>query len=114
NSPAEKAGLKRNDVITGINGKGVKSLEDLREGLRKGGAGKEVALQVMRGKEKLTLKATPSEAPGGLRIVPRDGVPSGIELQFDPERGRIRALERRIEELEKRLKKLEGSGRSGN
>jgi len=114
NSPADKAGLKRNDVITAVDGKAVKTLDDLREALRKAGPGKEVTLQVMRGKEKQTLKATPRERPGGIRITPRgDGVPSGIEVPFDlPGGSRIRELERRIEELEKRLKKLEGSGKS--
>ena len=57
-SAADRAGLKRNDVITAVNGAAVKNAMDLREAFRKAGTGKEVTLQILRGKEKMSLKAT--------------------------------------------------------
>jgi serine protease Do len=63
NSPAEKAGLKRNDVITSIGDKTLKNAADLREAMQKAEAGKEITVHVVRGKEKMTLKATPRNNP---------------------------------------------------
>lgn len=108
NSPAEKAGLKHGDVITEIGGKAVKEPDQLSEMIHQGGAGKELSLTVVRGKEKKTLKATPqsgdasfygSSAAGGFN-------PQDTGSMMDSGR-RIRELERRIAELEKRLQEME-------
>ena len=108
NSPAAQAGLRPDDVITGIDNQPVTSPEDLQEAIRKAVPGKKVALQVVRGEEKLTIKATLRESPFG--FFPMPGVERfpkiDVEPMLDPDR-RIRELKRRIEELEKRIRKLE-------
>jgi S1-C subfamily serine protease len=108
NSPAAQAGLKRDDVITAVNDRAVKASEDLREAVQQAGAGKEVTLQVVRGEEKLSVKARLRggrfgffPTPGGEPLPGMD-----IESMIDPAR-RIRELERRIDELEKRVRELE-------
>ncbi len=57
NSPAARAGLKRDDVITAVDDQPVKAPMQLRHVVQKAGPGKEVPLQVVRGKEKLSIRA---------------------------------------------------------
>ena len=57
-SPAEKAGIKVNDIITKFDGQKVAKFEDLSSLVSKKKPGEEVALEVQRGEETLTLKAT--------------------------------------------------------
>lgn len=98
NSPAAKAGLRPGDVIIKADAKDVASNNDLRDAINKVGAGKEITLKVVRGKETKEIKAQLAEAPEGRR-----GPPS-----FPPEpRGRAQQLEQRIEQLEKRVQELE-------
>lgn len=107
-SAADKAGLKRDDVITALNDRLVKEPMELHEAVANAGPGKEVTIQLARGKDKMTMKATLREAPLGL--FPARGVepypPVGFGPVFDPAR-RIRELERKVEELEKRLREME-------
>ncbi|WP_417912651.1 RIP metalloprotease RseP [Candidatus Electronema sp. TJ] len=58
NSAAEKAGLKKDDIVLSIDDKEVKSWEQVSSSVRDSG-GKELALRVRRGKEELAIKATP-------------------------------------------------------
>ena len=55
-SPADKAGIKENDIITAIDGKELSGDEDLSDDLRHFKVGDVVTLDVLRNKEKLTLK----------------------------------------------------------
>ena len=57
-SPAEKAGLKQNDVITSVGSTMITNPTELRDALRKAGPGKGITLGVLRGKEKMSLKVT--------------------------------------------------------
>lgn len=108
NSPAARAGLRRDDVITAVDERPVKTPADLRDAVQKAGPGKAVTLQVVRGKEKLAVKATLREGAFGYFLTPgEDRFPTvDVESMFDQGR-RIRELERRVEELEKRLRALE-------
>jgi serine protease Do len=108
NSPAAKAGLKRDDVITAVEDRPVRAPADLRDAVQKAGTGKEVAVQVVRGKEKLSVVATLREGVFGFFLTPgEDRFPTAdVESMFEHGR-RVRELERRIEELEKRLGELE-------
>lgn len=108
NSPAAKAGLKRDDVITAIGGQAVKTPEELRAAVQKAGPGKEIVLQVERGNEKLSLKATLRRGAFGLFLTPgEDHFPTlDVQSMFDQGQ-RLRQLERRMEELEKRFRELE-------
>jgi len=106
-SPAAKAGIKQGDVITAIGGKAMKNPDEVYEAIQSGGA-KELSLTVVRGNEKLNLKATPQsgnvsyfEPPGHPFMPSFDGSPMMDQSK------RIRELERRIEELEKKLKESE-------
>ena len=56
-SPASKAGLQKNDVVTGFNGRPVRGAAELRARLGVVPVGDTVELQVLRGDEKRTLKA---------------------------------------------------------
>jgi serine protease Do len=107
-SPAAKAGLKRDDVITTIDGHGVKAPMDLHNAIQTAGAGKDVTLQVAHGKDKRTLKATLGEGTPGYFPMPGDNrlPPMDVGPMFDQSH-RIRDLERRIDDLESRLRKLE-------
>lgn len=108
NSPAAKAGLKRDDVITAIDDQPVKDPTHLREAVQKAGPGKDVTLHVVRGKENLSVKATLRQGAFGLFLTPgEERFPTvDVESMFDQSR-RIRELERRIKELDKRLRELE-------
>jgi len=69
-SPADKAGLKPRDIVTGINGKPVRGSADLRNRMGLVPVGEEVELRVQRGKQPLTLRLriaelfTMTEIPG--------------------------------------------------
>jgi S1-C subfamily serine protease len=114
-SPAAKAGLKQEDVITQIGDRKVATPRELREAIRQAEPGKEVRLKVLRGKENLELKAQLIEEPTfpgafpDLQQFPR--VPGGPMVPRLPGVGesqrRIEELERRVKELEKRVQELE-------
>jgi len=70
-SPAEKAGLKRDDVVTKAGGQPVRTPEDLREAIQRAGAGHDLALAVNRGGQNLTLTARPQAGSVGWRGSPR-------------------------------------------
>jgi hypothetical protein len=57
-SPADKGGLKGGDVITGLGGQRIGSLDDFDLALRRFAAGQEVEVLVQRGGEELKLKVT--------------------------------------------------------
>lgn len=108
NSPAAKAGLKRDDVITAVEGQAVKTPEELRAAVQKAGPGKEIVLQLERGNEKLSVNATLRRGAFGLFLTPgEDHFPTlDVQSMFDQGQ-RLRQLERRMEELDKRFRELE-------
>jgi Do/DeqQ family serine protease len=61
NSPASTAGLRKGDVVTGLNGRPVRGAAELRARLGVVPVGETVALRVLRGNETHTLKATIGE-----------------------------------------------------
>ncbi|MCU0276956.1 MAG: Do family serine endopeptidase [Acidobacteria bacterium] len=67
NSPAQKAGLKRYDLITAINGRMVKSAADLQMEIANSAPGDEISVTIFRGKDKQVLKVKVSEAPDSVR-----------------------------------------------
>jgi len=108
NSPAEKAGLKRDDVITAVGGHAVKAPEDLQVAVQQNGAGKELTLTVHRDGKDVTVKATPKAGAFGQFLTPGDQrFPSVDVASMMDESRRVRELERRVAELERRLQELD-------
>jgi len=62
-SPADKAGLKVNDIITGFDDKEIASLDDLIQAIRASQIGQRVEITYWRGKTKYTTYATLIESP---------------------------------------------------
>jgi len=62
-SPADKAGLKVNDIIVGFDDKEIASTDDLIQAIRATQIGQEVAITYWRGETKSTTYATLIESP---------------------------------------------------
>jgi serine protease Do len=108
NSPAAKAGLKPDDIISAVDDKTIQDPAQLREAIQQAGPGKEVTLRVVRGKENLSVKATLREGAFGLFLTPGDERFPMSDVESMVEAGRrVRDLERRVEELEARVRELE-------
>jgi S1-C subfamily serine protease len=107
NSPADKAGLKSDDIITAIDSRSIEHPMHLREAVQQAGPGKVVELKIVRGKEPLVLKTTLGEGAFGQFLTPgNERFPTvDMESMFDSAR-RVRELERRVAELEKQLREL--------
>jgi len=115
NTPAAKAGLKSEDVITAIGDKAISRPEELREAVHQMEVGKEVTLKVFRGNEQLEVKTKLEGAPMGFGALPPEleqyfpgfGERFSARMpQFDSAQ-RVQELEAKVKELEKRLHELE-------
>jgi S1-C subfamily serine protease len=60
-SPAARTGIKVGDILLGIDGKTIAGADDLVRALTGDTIGREVALDVLRGTERLTLAMVPQE-----------------------------------------------------
>jgi len=67
NSPAQKAGLKRYDLIVGINGHEIKSAADLQMDIANSAPGEVVSVTIYRNREKQEFKVKVTEAPEAAR-----------------------------------------------
>ena len=73
NSAADKAGLKRGDVVIEVNGKMIKNVENLRNMVSQSKIGKKIKITVLRNSRKLVYHAVISEFPQEMiRTVPED------------------------------------------
>jgi serine protease Do len=63
NSPAERAGVKPQDVIVGFEGEPVRSNDDLLGMLDGSAIGRDFDLRVLRGSQELALRVRPQELP---------------------------------------------------
>jgi S1-C subfamily serine protease len=108
-SPAAKAGIKHDDVVTDVNGTKIQDPPQLRDIIQQNGIDKEATVQISRGNEQLTLKVRPSENAFAAPGIPwrSERFPMDLESLSDSVR-KIRELERRIDDLEKRVRELEG------
>ncbi len=61
-SPAERGGVQTSDLIVAIGGQPVSSVDDIHRFLSEGLIGQSVGLTLVRGKERLEVKVTPTEA----------------------------------------------------
>jgi serine protease Do len=67
NSPAQKAGLKRYDLIVAINGRAVKSAAGLQMEIANSAPGDEISVSIFRNRDKQTVKISVSEAPDSVK-----------------------------------------------
>jgi serine protease Do len=82
-SPAEKAGLKRGDVITGFNGKPVENATILRNLVSSSAPGKSAEIKILRDGKELTLTANLTEfrEKKAVRKMQYNNVLRGITVQ---------------------------------
>jgi len=85
-TPADKAGLKRGDVITGVNGKKVEDVNKLRLLIAQEKPGSEVDLEIIRNGEKLDKTVTLGSLDDPDYGVAAESIFEGIVLEVpDPE-----------------------------
>ncbi|MCS7080331.1 MAG: PDZ domain-containing protein [Chloracidobacterium sp.] len=106
-SPADRAGLKRGDVVVSINGQAVVNGEHFRDLLRKQTPGQAMTLGVVRDKQRLTLTVVPEKPRVSVLALP-DG-PFGITI--DPEACReqveqFREQAERVREMAEQMRRL--------
>lgn len=61
NTPAKKAGIKNGDIITGIDGKEIKTMEELNEIKNKKKVGDKIVLKIYRAKQYIDVEVTLEE-----------------------------------------------------
>jgi len=113
-SPAAKAGLAEEDVITHVNNVAVNTPKDLSAAIQKAGAGKEVTMKVMRGKQEMELKAHLQALPAGDRFQGKGiEMPEGFDQfpnhfrSFFQDEAKTATLEKKVQELQERIRELE-------
>jgi S1-C subfamily serine protease len=112
-SPAAVGGLQRDDVIIHVGATAVSTQDQVRDAIRKAGAGTEVMLKVVRAKQEMDIKARLQPMLSDIdqpRVLPepRNGqghLLGGLGLLHGLER--LPALENKVQELEKRIRELE-------
>ncbi len=100
-SPADRAGLRRGDVIQRVNGERVRSSARLRNIIAAQGAGAKVSIALLRGGKRITLSAQlgtlKQAARLSARIRPREGALGGMEVgALSEEARRAYRIPRRI------------------
>ena len=78
-SPADKAGLKKGDILTALNGKELLNFEELRQTLQTFPDGKEVEVTAISNGERLTKTITPEVKEADGKKVKVIGVESAVE-----------------------------------
>jgi regulator of sigma E protease len=78
-SPADKAGIKKGDILTSVNGVALKSFEELRQGLQIIEDGKEVAVGVLSGGVAATKTLVPEVKEIDKKKTKIIGIESAVE-----------------------------------
>ena len=84
NSPAAKAGLKENDVILEVNGKGVEGNEQFRDLIGATQPGTKISLTIWRNGAKQTVSATLDARPVNLFVFGGQDFPDGALPPMPP------------------------------
>ncbi len=92
-SPADKAGVKKGDVILSVDSTSLKGVEDLLGIMRDAKADKALTLKLRRKKEELEVKVTPEPRPVelavGIDLEEAMKGEHGLQFQVDPEKMQI-------------------------
>jgi serine protease Do len=75
-SPAAKAGLQVEDVVTAVNGKPIRNSLDLRDAIARATPGQPIQLTVFRSGKEQTLNATVGEIPGANKTAEAPAAPT--------------------------------------
>jgi serine protease Do len=97
-SPAEKAGLKENDVIVSFNGRRVDSVRELQRLLSETPADRNVSMEIMRGGAHQTIGATLSKRSNTFNFVMPE-LNGNLLGQGEDARRRAEESRRRMEEF---------------
>jgi serine protease Do len=95
--PADQAGLKIEDIITGVNGSDIKRARDLQSFIYGQALDNEVTMTVRRGDQKLSLK---------MKVIERADDPQRFADMVDPEKNIIPQLGILVVELDEKMKDL--------
>jgi hypothetical protein len=117
NSPAAKAGLKAEDVVTSVDGQPIQSAEDLTAVIGQQKSGAEVSIRVQRGDEERELGVTLAERPSAASEPTTDPA-TGYDLELitpgeyrvAPVPGRGAVDTQVLERLSKLLQQSQGQG----
>jgi len=80
NSPAQRAGLQRYDLIVEVNGKPLKSGTDLRKEIAMVNPGDTVEVTLFRNSKKMSIKVRVGEAPQNSKIRGGEGDSRSLDL----------------------------------
>jgi len=126
--PAEKAGLRQGDLITGVGGIRVRQMDEFAGILEEVAPGDSLTFEVSRAENRLKIDVEFGARAGGDRKEPPPLVlpappgkpqppeakpprsadaPPGVTPPPIDDRSRIESLERRIEQLQRRIEQLE-------
>jgi serine protease Do len=82
NSPAERAGLMRGDIVLNIDGQEVKNVSDLQQKVRSHRPGDTVRVEVWRDRKTVVLEVTLDELKGESTEIPAEmAVTLGVEVR---------------------------------
>lgn len=107
NSPAEKAGLKKDDVITTVNGQAIANPEELRTTVQKLETGKDATLSVLRGKETREFKVHLQAGPLSFDFENHFPMLKDGTFKFEKFPAGNEDMQKLFEELQKRIRELE-------
>jgi hypothetical protein len=116
--PADKAGIRKQDLITAIGGIRVRQMTDMADMLDTFMPGQSVDFELLRGGRLVKLRAAMAERPGTAAQRWSTGeqagglpepipLPPGEAIPKPAESARIEQLQRRVDELERRVAELE-------
>lgn len=102
---AERMGLQPGDLIVGVNGGGISSMNDLRNEVALTGVGGQATVEVMRNGQKMVLSDSLSEWPKNIPYTPID---EAAERRFrDWQARRLDRTQHAVSNLKKQVEDLE-------
>jgi membrane-associated protease RseP (regulator of RpoE activity) len=95
NSPAEKAGLKRHDVLISVGDEQITDMAVLQQAVA-ASEGKPVEIKLIRLGKDMKISVTPEERPADLAMSPQNvpGMPGGMQMQMDDLQNMLEQMQR--------------------